>query len=71
VSESIYTEMTPYDHDQYTRNVTALHTQLPAADFDAAWEAGRKLTLEEAARLAMASSNAEIVQARAFLSTNP
>jgi len=55
VSESIYTEMTPYDHDQYTRNVTALHTQLPAADFDAAWEAGRKLTLEEAVKLAMES----------------
>jgi non-specific serine/threonine protein kinase len=32
VSESIYTEMTPYDHDQYTRNVAALHTQSPAAD---------------------------------------
>ena len=53
VSESIYTEMTPYDHDQYTRNVAALHTQSPAADFDAAWEAGRKLTLEEAVKLAM------------------
>jgi tetratricopeptide (TPR) repeat protein len=53
VSESIYTEMTPYDHDQYTRNVAALHTQSPAADFEAAWEAGRKLTLEKAVKLAM------------------
>ena len=58
VSESIYTEMTPYDHDQCARNVATLHSQLSAALFDAALEAGRKLTLEEAVSLAMASSGA-------------
>jgi hypothetical protein len=36
----------------YEQNVAALRAQLPAADFDAAWEAGRALTLEQAVALA-------------------
>ena len=46
------------DQTFYERNLAALRAQLPAADFDAAWAAGQRLTLEEAVKLAMAVDNA-------------
>jgi hypothetical protein len=41
------------DQTFYERNLAVLRAQLPAADFDAAWEAGRKLTLEQAVAFAL------------------
>ncbi len=53
VLESIHAKLLPTDHDQYTRNVAALLTQLDEVAFKAAWAAGRALTMEQAIELAM------------------
>jgi hypothetical protein len=41
------------DRYEYEKNVNALRTQLDRAAFDAAWTAGRALTLEQAIELAL------------------
>jgi non-specific serine/threonine protein kinase len=45
--------MDAIDRKYYEQNIATLRAQLPAADFNAAWAAGRKLTLEEAVQLAL------------------
>jgi predicted ATPase/class 3 adenylate cyclase len=53
VSESIRTELLPHDRDECKRNLAMLRTQLDEVAFNAAWEAGRRMTMEEAVKLAL------------------
>ena len=53
LSESIYSTLLPYDHDQYTRTVVALHNQLDKATFNSAWAAGRAMSMEQAIAFAL------------------
>ena len=43
----------PHDQAEQERYIAILHTQLDEATFNAAWEAGRTLTLEQAIELAL------------------
>jgi non-specific serine/threonine protein kinase len=43
----------PVDRIEYERTLTTLRAQLSESDFNAAWEAGRTLTLEQAIELAL------------------
>jgi non-specific serine/threonine protein kinase len=52
---STHVRLMPYDHTQSTQYITALRAQLSEADFNAAWEAGKKMTLDEAIALALNS----------------
>jgi hypothetical protein len=52
VLQSIRTQMLPYDLEQYHAKVAAARAQLSEAAFNAAWEAGQQLTLEQAIALA-------------------
>jgi ATP/maltotriose-dependent transcriptional regulator MalT len=45
--------MVKVDHSEYTRDLAATRAQLTPAVFDAAWNAGRALTLEQAIAEAM------------------
>jgi predicted ATPase/class 3 adenylate cyclase len=54
--ESIESQMTPAEREEYDRHFAALRGQLSEAEFAAAWAAGRTLSLDEA--VAYASSPA-------------
>jgi hypothetical protein len=40
--------MTPWEREEYDREVTALQASLPAGELSTAWMAGRALSLDEA-----------------------
>ena len=54
--ESIHTELLPIDRDDYKQNVATVQSQLDESSFNAAWQAGRTLTLEQALALALEES---------------
>jgi tetratricopeptide (TPR) repeat protein len=51
--EAVHTPMSPYDRDQYARNLAVLRAQLDDASLKAAWAAGRALSFEQATALAV------------------
>jgi DNA-binding NarL/FixJ family response regulator len=51
--ESMHVKLPSYDHDQYTRNIATLRARMGEASFNAAWEAGRRMTLDDAISLAL------------------
>jgi predicted ATPase/class 3 adenylate cyclase len=51
--DSIHSKLLLNDHVAYHRNIAALRAQLSAADFNAAWAAGRQMTMEQAVAYAM------------------
>ncbi len=53
LSESIYSALLPYDHEQYTRTVAALRNQLDEATFNSPWAEGRAMSIEQAIAFAL------------------
>jgi non-specific serine/threonine protein kinase len=53
--ESTRVKLMPYDRAQYTQYSTVLRARLSEAAFNAAWEAGRQMTLDEVITLALNS----------------
>jgi len=47
----------PHDQAEQERYIAILRGQLDGATFNSAWEAGRKLTLEQAIELALATDD--------------
>jgi hypothetical protein len=55
ILENAMTQLLPPDQIAYDTHSAALRAQLPAADFDATWAAGRRMTMDEAVQLALES----------------
>ena len=51
--ESNQLNLVLFERTKYERSVAALRAQISESDFNAAWDAGRQLTLEQAATLAL------------------
>jgi hypothetical protein len=57
IRDEIRVDMTPWEREEYEREVAALRESLPPASFVAAWAAGRALTLDEAVDFAVAEDH--------------
>jgi predicted ATPase/DNA-binding SARP family transcriptional activator len=61
ILSGIVAPLLPADRLEYERNVTALRAQLGEADFAAAWDAGRAMTIEQAIAYAREGSDVGFV----------
>jgi tetratricopeptide (TPR) repeat protein len=58
IRETVHVAMTPWERDEYERELAALREALPADQLRVAWEAGRAMDLDSAVELAVKTPQA-------------